>query len=382
MEVYGGIWVYIRVYGGILGADEFLHLTSMDYRQMPYQVPGHVLAVAPPMLSGFTRAVVDSALLSGSSRAKKVGRLKSDDPDILLLAYLQQERGLQRDRVQRQAASLRICRVRRRVRRRTKALQCEEVACNRRSIRSWKHQRQRTVTHLRREHGEVQDHIGMAELVTDIYTDLFTEQTNLPLLAWINKSWSEQAFRALPSLDTRIIRHTLQQFNRGKTCAEDQLVAETLFELDDDVLDLLARSFRQRLMNTSPIAGDDCWDAFFVTLLGKKGYAQRVHDFRPISILPVLYNVCSRVLLLLTEGRMGSLVAPQFAFRTNYQAHEVVFIFMSLIEKSIEWSFPLFVLDGHLLKAYDYTQHKAIITGLRKKRVPPIFIASCESAAR
>ena len=69
----------------------------------------------------------------------------------------------------------------------------------------------------------------------------------------------------------------------------------------------------------------------------------------------------------MTNGCMSKLTAPQFAFRTQHQGHEVVYILRSLIEKAIEWGSPLFVLDGDLRKAYDYTQHKSVIKGLSAK---------------
>ena len=76
------------------------------------------------------------------------------------------------------------------------------------------------------------------------------------------------------------------------------------------------------------------------------------------------------MLLLLSCGKLDNLEAPQFAFRFGYQTHEVVFIFRNLIEKAIEWNIPLFVLDGDLAKAYDYTLHSSIIAALLEQMCP------------
>ena len=113
-----------------------------------------------------------------------------------------------------------------------------------------------------------------------------------------------------------------------------------------------------------------------VTLLQKKGFANRVKQFRPITVLPVLYKVYSRVLLLLTDGRLERLHAPQFAFRPGHQTHEVIFILRNLIEKALEWTVPVFILDGDLHKAYDHTRHLCLIEGLRQKNVPRVLIAA------
>ena len=99
-------------------------------------------------------------------------------------------------------------------------------------------------------------------------------------------------------------------------------------------------------------------------------------DFRPIAVLPVLYKLYSRVLLLLQRGRINDLKAPQFAFRSHCQAHEVVFMMRNLVEKSLEWNEQLFVLDGGLHKAYDNTRHLNVAMALEKKGVPSILTAA------
>ena len=113
-----------------------------------------------------------------------------------------------------------------------------------------------------------------------------------------------------------------------------------------------------------------------MTLLKKKGFANRVKDFRPIAALPVLYKLYSRVLLALTESFLERLDAPQFAFRKGYQAHEVVFILRDLVEKAIEWDIPVFILDADLAKAYDFTKHSLVMAALTEKGVPAIIVAA------
>ena len=75
----------------------------------------------------------------------------------------------------------------------------------------------------------------------------------------------------------------------------------------------------------------------------------------------------------MSSGKFDSLVAPQFAFRPGYQTHEVVFILRNLVEKAIEWNTPVFVLNGDLAKAYDFTLHSSVISALDSKNVPPIL---------
>ena len=124
-----------------------------------------------------------------------------------------------------------------------------------------------------------------------------------------------------------------------------------------------------------PAKADELWATHEVTLLAKIANALRVKDFRPIAVLPVLYKLYSRVLYMLAETTCRSLAEPQFAFRKFHQAHEVVFILRQLVEKAVEWRSPhLYVMDGDIKKAYDFTSHKAFAEAARGQGMDEVLI--------
>ena len=138
----------------------------------------------------------------------------------------------------------------------------------------------------------------------------------------------------------------------------------------------LAGIFRVRLLNLAQCSSDVCWDDHLVTLLQKKGFANRVRDFRPIAVLPVLYKVYSGVILKLASPVIINLSSRQFAFRPGYQAHEIVYTMRSLIEKSLEWQDALFILGGDAAKAYDYARLDVALQALTDKKVPKVLPAA------
>ena len=121
---------------------------------------------------------------------------------------------------------------------------------------------------------------------------------------------------------------------------------------------------------------DNVWGEQVLLLIKKKSKIEFIKDFRPIAILPVLEKVYATLILKLTGGRCDSLNAPQFAFRKGHQAHEVVFILRQVVEKSIEWNQPVFILDGDIRKAYDFTRHPRMVEALLWKGVPQILVAA------
>ena len=360
------------------GAEEFLSMTnrlgmSHACRKNPGDLPDCDLAT-------FTNAVVSTALECGSG--SRLGRVKlsHDDGDVLLINSLVRSRAAERQPQRRHTLSLHICRVRRRIRRRTHALRIELAVTCPRQRQAGRRRAHRPVSHLVIDgpHDEKQtvDHpVEMGEQLSRFFHDLFSDPYDQHLPDWINKSWSVEALDALPALDGNLVRFALSLFKKGKTCAEDLLVAEMLLGLDDDIMELLACVFRERLLNNDHASLDSSWNSHRVNLLKKKLFQYRVRDFRPIALLPVLYKLYSRTLLLLTHGQLDIVDAPQFAFRANYQPHEVIYILRSLIEKALEWRIPVFVLDGDIHKAYDFTRHTTVIDALEAKKTPRILTA-------
>ena len=82
------------------------------------------------------------------------------------------------------------------------------------------------------------------------------------------------------------------------------------------------------------VSKDLLWNQHEVSLLAKVTDANMVKDFRPIAVLPVIYNLYRRVMYMLTETTCIHLVSARFAFRKYHQAHEVVFILRQLVEQS------------------------------------------------
>ena len=325
-----------------------------------------------------TSSIVDGAKLCGASRGQMCVRLASDDPDVHLLKSATCQRRQARDPELRQKLSIQICRVRRRMRRRLYYLKCEQLAANPASLRAFSTARRRNVAFLKDNVTNVQvsDKQAMSQMMTVFFQKLFAGRRCDAPPSWIFRAWDPSSLNLLPRLDGHLVRTAAVHLKTGKTCACDHLVAEMLHKLDDDIYSHLSDAFRDRLLNTKDLADDGAWDTHLVTLLQKKGFQNRVSDFRPIAVIPVMQKLFSQVMLELAGDSLDSLIAPQYAFRKGHQAHEVIFVLRNLVEKALEWDTPLFVLDGDIAKAYDYTRHSTLIAAMQEKSVPPILIAA------
>ena len=102
----------------------------------------------------------------------------------------------------------------------------------------------------------------------------------------------------------------------------------------------------------------------------------RIDKLRPIGILPSFYKLFSIVLALLAGDRLTELRSRQFAFRPGFQVAEPVFILNQIIEKSIEFAFPLVIADMDIWKAYDSAEFSELLQAADRVHLPRILTAA------
>ena len=74
---------------------------------------------------------------------------------------------------------------------------------------------------------------------------------------------------------------------------------------------------------------------------------------------------------------LGLRSRAQHAFRKTYQVDEVLYILRSQVEKAEEFRTPpLFILDGDISKAYDYTRHSVLTKRLQENGMPTVLVAA------
>ena len=124
------------------------------------------------------------------------------------------------------------------------------------------------------------------------------------------------------------------------------------------------------------LGGEPEWEFHAVRLLEKLAGALRIDKLRPIGILPSFYKLFSIVLALLAGDRLTELRFGQFAFRPGYQVAELVFILNQIIDKSIEFAFPLVIADMDIWKAYDSAEFSELLHAADRVHLPRILTAA------
>ena len=335
---------------------------------------------AVPSLRHITQSIAVAASKYGKTPSNHEPRIPPSDIMAQDLARLQRLRRLERDSVQRPALSYSIVKLRRQIRRREASLLCTAVAETRRLPQAFRRGGGfQKVPYLYGEGEEiVADVEGKGRVIFDFFKDLLRNPADYVEddLDWINQTFSDNDLDGIPRLDGALVRQVVVAFPRGKTCAEGRVVSEMLVGLDEDCFESIALAFRFRFLNHSSGLWEDCCDKHIISLLQKHCQAAQACDFRPIAVLLVFKKLSSKVLSILSGIKDVPLVAPQFAFRVGLQAHEAIWIMRNQIEKALEWMIHIFVADGDIRKAYDFTRHGEVVTGMRAKDIRDIFTAA------
>ena len=85
--------------------------------------------------------------------------------------------------------------------------------------------------------------------MTQFYGTLFkAEECQAVLPRWVRLEdhFSKKDLEGMPRVDGPLLRRAINLFAKGKSCADDHVVAEMLTALDEDVIDMMAEAFEKK----------------------------------------------------------------------------------------------------------------------------------------
>ena len=120
----------------------------------------------------------------------------------------------------------------------------------------------------------------------------------------------------------------------------------------------------------------ESWQASSIRVLFKKGDDTLPENYRPICIIPILYKVFSRVLCERIKARLVSEQSQdQAGVWPGSSCDDHLFSISLVVEKSNEFSVPLWVATLDFKKAFDTISHKSIWESLAAHGVPSVYIS-------
>ena len=137
---------------------------------------------------------------------------------------------------------------------------------------------------------EVTDKVKITAAIEDFYTELYS--TDRP--DWrTEEKWEEKAVRVPPIMEEEVEK-ALDQMKKGKAPGEDQLTADILKLGGQPTIRIMTRLFN-KIMELEQVPTK--WNESKVIILFKKGDVSDIKNYRPISLLPHMYKVFTRIIL-------------------------------------------------------------------------------------
>ncbi len=119
-----------------------------------------------------------------------------------------------------------------------------------------------------------------------------------------------------------------------------------------------------------------------VVYIPKKPGPTSPSDYRPLSMLEVLYKIPSRILAKRLSNILPTVVGPhQHGFMANRGIQEPSILATHLIQEANRYDKPLQLISFDIEKAFDRVSHKIILDALRAFGVPEITISALQCFA-
>ena len=118
------------------------------------------------------------------------------------------------------------------------------------------------------------------------------------------------------------------------------------------------------------------WKQTVLVVIFKDGDAQLPKNYRPISIIPIIYKLFSRLLLARVRPILDAAQSrDQAGFRSGFSVEDHLFTTTLLFEKSQEWQASFWCATLDFKKAFDTVHHSKLWDSLRQQGLPECYVA-------
>ncbi|WKX95022.1 hypothetical protein Q1695_011906 [Nippostrongylus brasiliensis] len=202
-------------------------------------------------------------------------------------------------------------------------------------------------------------------VVQDFYTDLL--RSSIP----VAKCVMPPAEEAPPILESEVA-YAIRRMMPGTAPGPDGISADLLRAGGSALCSLLTKHFNHYLhLGRIP----NVWKESRTVLIFKKGQREDIGNYRPISLLSVVYKIFTRILLNRMERILDdNQPVEQAGFRKNFSCMDQIQTVAQLIERSREYHIPLVLVFVDYRKAFDSVEINVVLNALVHAGVPSPYV--------
>ena len=215
---------------------------------------------------------------------------------------------------------------------------------------------------------------AIVEVFATFYEDLYSSRE---VLRAASSGYRSSEAIAEPFTMEELTRE-MKTLKGGKSADCSGIVAEMLKCPSEALSHALLELYNSLLL--SQALPPESWRRSTISVIFKDGDAQLPKNYRPISILSILYKLFSRLLL----GRVKPILeraqtADQAGFRAGFSCSDHLFCLAQLHEKAREWRQNLWIVTIDFMKAFDMINHSALLSSLRAQGLPNHYVELIEA---
>ena len=201
----------------------------------------------------------------------------------------------------------------------------------------------------------------ITETIEEFYRELYnTDQTD-----WRKEEdWNSRS-EVVPPILKEEVANALHQMKKGKAPGEDQLTADILQLGGEETVNILTKLYN-RILQLEQIPTQ--WNESKVIILFKKGDMKDIKNYRPISLLPHMYKVFTRIILARIQKQLDeNQPREQAGFRAGFRTSDHLHALCQIIEKAKEYRFNICLGFVDYEKAFDSLDHASLLNALKNQ---------------
>ena len=210
------------------------------------------------------------------------------------------------------------------------------------------------------------------ERICDFYTELYA-QTGVPTPTPSTNLEHEE----VPPILCEEVERAIRDAKSGKSPGPDNITIDLIKCAGKPLAETLTKLFNKCLRDCS-IPQE--WNNASMLLLHKKGDKKDIANYRPISLLSVVYKIFTKIITRRIEKVLdGNQPIEQAGFKAGFSTMDHLQTVNELIERANEYQQPLCLAFIDYEKAFDSVYKSAVTNALRNQGIEENYIKIIEN---
>jgi len=178
---------------------------------------------------------------------------------------------------------------------------------------------------------------------------------------------SEEAYEPIDYCTSDEVLDILKHMRKKKASDRNGMIMEMFLLGGQPIWDYLAHFFNQIILTGSI---PDGWRESFFVLLHKGGATNDANNWRPIAILRITYKIFARLLHSRIKDTLEAAQSDeQYGFRPGRSTTDALLIAETIVSRSLEYNFDVWMISIDLRKAFDRVEQDALFLALEAQGV-------------